>query len=54
VNDGNEKRDFTMTEEDEWMISFLDDHMRLVRGSTKHHDPTTEHAIKLLEESMRW
>jgi transposase InsO family protein len=42
-----------MTEEDEWMISFLDDHSRFVPGSNTHHNPTAEHAIKLLEESMK-
>jgi transposase InsO family protein len=42
-----------MTEEDEWMISYLDDHSRFTPGSKIHHNPTAEHAIKLLEESMR-
>jgi len=45
--------DFKMTEEDEWMISYLDDHSRFTPGSKIHHNPTAEHAIKLLEESMR-
>jgi len=45
--------DFKLTERDEWMISYLDDHSRFVPGSRIHHNPTAEHAIKLLEESMR-
>jgi putative transposase len=45
--------DFKLTEHDEWMISFLDDHSRFIPGSTVHHNPTAEHAIKLLEESMK-
>ena len=35
------------------MISILDDHSRFIPGSRIHHNPTTEHAIKLLEESIR-
>ena len=45
--------DFKMTDQDEWMISFLDDHSRFIPGSKIHHNPTAEHAIKLLEESVR-
>ena len=45
--------DFKLTERDEWMISFLDDHSRFIPGSRIHHSPTAEHAIKLLEESVR-
>jgi hypothetical protein len=44
--------DFKMTEKDEWMISYLDDHSRFIPGSRIHHNPTAEHAIKL-EESMK-
>jgi transposase InsO family protein len=44
--------DFKMTETDEWMISFLDDHSRFVPGSEIHHDPTGEHAIRLLEDCI--
>ena len=42
--------DFKMTEKDEWMISFLDDHSRFVPGSRIHHNPTAKHAITLLKE----
>jgi transposase InsO family protein len=45
--------DFKLTCQDEWMISYLDDHSRFIPGSRIHHNPTTEHAIKLLEESIR-
>jgi putative transposase len=45
--------DFKMTDNDEWMISYLDDHSRFVPGSRIHHNPTAEHAIRLLEESIR-
>jgi transposase InsO family protein len=45
--------DFKMTETDEWMISYLDDHSCFVPGSGIHHNPTAKHAIKLLEESMK-
>ena len=45
--------DFKMTDQDEWMISYLDDHSRFIPGSRIHHNPTAKHAIKLLEESIR-
>jgi len=45
--------DFKLTERDEWMISYLDDHSRFILGSKVHHNPTAEHAIRLLEESVR-
>ena len=35
------------------MISYLDDHSRFIPGSRIHHNPTAEHAIKLLEASMK-
>jgi len=34
------------------MVSYLDDHSRFVPGSRIHHNPTAEHAIRLLEESI--
>jgi len=45
--------DFKLTEQDEWMTSYLDDHSRFIPGSRVRHNPTAEHAIKLLEESVR-
>jgi transposase InsO family protein len=44
--------DYKQTEDDEWMISYLDDHSRFVPGSRTHHNPTAKHAITLLEESI--
>jgi transposase InsO family protein len=44
--------DFKMTNSDEWMISFLDDHSRYVPGSEIHHNPTGEHAIRLLKDCV--
>jgi hypothetical protein len=44
--------DFKPTEQDEWMISYLENHSRFVPGS-RVHNLTAEHAMKLLEESMR-
>jgi len=45
--------DFKLTEKDEWMISYLDDHSRFIPGSKVHHNPTAEHAIHLLEECVQ-
>jgi len=44
--------DFKMTEADEWMISYLNDHSRYVPGSEIHYNPTSEHAIHLLEDCI--
>ena len=44
--------DFKMTVDDEWMISYLDDHSRYVPGSELHHNPTGEHAIHLLKDCI--
>jgi transposase InsO family protein len=44
--------DFKLTEQDEWMISYLDDHSRFIPGSSVHHNPTAKHAIKLLEAAI--
>ncbi len=32
--------DFKLTNQDEWMISYLDDHSRFIPGSSIHHNPT--------------
>lgn len=45
--------DFKLTSQDEWMISYLDDHSRFILGSRIHHNPTAQHTIKLLQESIR-
>jgi len=44
--------DYKLTENDEWMISILDDHSRFVPGSRINHNPAAEHAIRL-EESIQ-
>jgi transposase InsO family protein len=44
--------DFKMTDDDEWMISYLDDHSRFVPGSAINPDPTGEHAIHLLQDCI--
>ncbi len=44
--------DFKMTETDEWMVSYLDDHSRYVPGSEIHYNPTGEHAIHLLKDCI--
>ena len=44
--------DYKLTIQDEWMISYLDDHSRYVPGSEVHHNPTGEHVIHLLEECI--
>ncbi len=44
--------DFKMTETDDWMVSYLDDHSRYVPGSEIHYNPTSEHAIHLLEDCI--
>ena len=45
--------DFMMTEDDEWMVTFLDDHSRFIVGCRINEDATGENAIKLLEESIK-
>ena len=45
--------DFKMTDSDEWMITYLDDHSRYVPGSEIHYNPTNEHAMRLLEDCIR-
>jgi len=44
--------DFKMTDSDEWMISYLDDHSRFVPGSEIHHNPTGDHALHLLKDCI--
>jgi len=44
--------DFKLTEDDKWMITFLDDHSRFVVGCKINLDATGENAIKLLEKAI--
>lgn len=41
--------DFKLDEDDNWMITYLDDHSRFVLGSEKFYDPTSKNALWLLE-----
>ena len=40
--------DFKLAEDDDWMITYLDDHSRFVLGSKKFYDPTADNALWLL------
>ncbi|MFQ5887886.1 MAG: helix-turn-helix domain-containing protein [Candidatus Hydrothermarchaeales archaeon] len=44
--------DFKLAEDDNWMITYLDDHSRFVLGSEKFYDPTANNALQLLEECL--
>jgi transposase InsO family protein len=44
--------DFKLAEDDDWMLTYLDDHSRFVLGSEKFYDPTAENALRLLEECV--
>jgi len=39
--------DFKLTDDDQWMLTFLDDHSRFVPGVSINYDATTELALKL-------
>jgi putative transposase len=45
--------DFKLCSDDNWMISFQDDHSRFITGSVKIWVPTGENAILLLEKTVR-
>ena len=45
--------DFKLCSDDNWMISYQDDHSRFITGSTKIWSPTGENAILLLEKAVR-
>jgi transposase InsO family protein len=45
--------DFKLTKDDEWMVTYLDDHSRFVTGSKINHTCRPIDAIDLLEESVR-
>ena len=42
--------DFKLTEDDEWLLTFLDDHSRFVPGAGIEHDATTDFALKLFRK----
>ena len=39
--------DFKLTEDDQRLLTFLDDHPRFVPGAKVEHDVTTDFALKL-------
>jgi transposase InsO family protein len=45
--------DFKLAENDEWMLTFMDDHSRFVTGARIEHDATTEFALKLFKKCTR-
>jgi len=44
--------DFRLCSDDNWMISYQDDHSRLMTGSVRIWSPTGENAIFLLEKAV--
>jgi len=46
--------DFKLAEDDNWMLTYLDDHSRFVLGSEKFYDPTSENVLWLLEECISY
>jgi transposase InsO family protein len=42
--------DFKLTDDDEWLLTFLDDHSRFVPGARIEHDATTDFALKLFKK----
>jgi transposase InsO family protein len=42
--------DFKLTEDDQWMLTFLDDHSRFIPGGRIEFDATTEFALKLFKK----
>ncbi len=45
--------DFKLCSDDNWMISFQDDHSRFITGSVKIWSPTGENALQLLEKAVK-
>jgi len=45
--------DFKVCSDDNWMISYQDDHSRFITGSVKIYSPTGENAILLLERAVK-
>ena len=42
--------DFKLTEDDRWLLTFLDDHSRFVPGASVDYNATTEFALKLFKK----
>ena len=45
--------DFKLCDDDNWMISYLDDRSRFINGSVKIWNPTGENAMLLLDRAVR-
>lgn len=45
--------DWKLTEQDEWMITYLDDYSRYVVGSEIYHNPKASHAVNLLRQCVK-
>ncbi len=45
--------DFKLCSDDNWMISYQDDHSRFITGSVKIYSPTGENAMLLLDKAVR-
>jgi transposase InsO family protein len=45
--------DFKLCSDDNWMISYQDDHSRFITGSVKIYSPTGENAMLLLDRAVR-
>jgi transposase InsO family protein len=45
--------DFKLTDDDRWLLTYLDDHSRFVPGAGIEHDATTEFALKLFKRCVR-
>ena len=42
--------DFKLTEDDQWLLTFMDDHSRFIPGGKIEYDATTEFALKLFRK----
>ena len=45
--------DFKLCSDDNWMISYQDDHSRFITGSVKIYSPTGENAMLLLDRAVK-
>ena len=45
--------DFKLCNDDNWMISYQDDHSRFITGSVKIYSPTGENALLLLDRAVK-
>ena len=45
--------DFKLTEDDRWMLTYLDDHSRFIPGARIEHDATTDFALRLFKKCVK-